>query len=323
MTLTAEAIVDRRRLKRRLTLWRVIAVLAIIVALGVVGFSALSRDAAGVFSDHIARIRINGLITGEQKQIALLKRLGKSKRVKAVLVNIDSPGGTTAGSEAVYEEIRKLAGKKPVVSVMGSQATSGGYITAIAGDYIVARGNTLTGSIGVIFQWPQVRELMENLGIKMREVKSDPLKAEPSPFTDPPAEALKVMEDIIKDSHAWFLKLVQERRKLDETIARRLGDGRVYTGRQALEEKLIDKIGGEDEALAWLKDEKKISAKLKVVDWKPSMTSDLKLPGVWARQIGRAFGLSLAEGLAEGAEKTLTPERLKLDGPLFVWQPRN
>ncbi len=323
MSLTAEAIVDRRRLKRRLTLWRVIAVLAVIVALVVAGFSALSRDAAGVFSDHIARIKVSGLITGEQKQIDLLKKLGKSNRVKAVLVNIDSPGGTTAGSEAIYEEIRKLAAKKPVVSVLGSQATSGGYVTALAGDYIVARGNTLTGSIGVVFQWPQVRELMEKLGIKMREVKSDPLKAEPSPFTEPPAEAVTVMEDIIKDSHTWFLKLVQERRQLDELITRKLGDGRVYTGRQALDAKLIDKIGGEDEALAWLKDEKKISAGLKVVDWRPSVATDLKLPGIWARQMGRAFGASFAEGLAEGAEKTLTPERLKLDGPLFVWQPAN
>ena len=171
MSLTAEAIVDRRRLKRRITLWRVIAVLAIIIAIAVAGYSAISRDAAGVFSAHVARIKISGLITGEQKQIDLIKKLGKSERVKAVLVNIDSPGGTTAGSEAVYEEIRKLAGKKPVVSVLGSQATSGGYITAIAGDYIVARGNTLTGSIGVIFQWPQVRDLLEKVGVRMKELK--------------------------------------------------------------------------------------------------------------------------------------------------------
>ena len=321
MSLTAEAIVDRRRLKRRITLWRVIAVLAIIIAVAVAGFSAISRDAAGVFSSHIARIKISGLITGEQKQIDLLKKLGKSERVKAVLVNIDSPGGTTAGSEAIYEEIRKLAAKKPVVSVLGSQATSGGYITAIAGDHIVARGNTLTGSIGVIFQWPQVRELLEKVGVKMREVKSDPLKAEPSPFSDPPPEALVVMNDIIKDSHDWFLKLVRERRNLDEPTTRKLGDGRVYTGRQALEAKLIDKIGGEDEAVSWLKAEKKISSDLKIVTWKPGAATDLSLPGVWVRELGRIFGVSFAEGLAQGAEKTLTPERLKLDGPLFVWQP--
>ena len=323
MSLTAEAIVDRRRLKRRITLWRVIAVLAIIIAIAVAGYSAISRDAAGVFSAHVARIKISGLITGEQKQIDLIKKLGKSERVKAVLVNIDSPGGTTAGSEAVYEEIRKLAGKKPVVSVLGSQATSGGYITAIAGDYIVARGNTLTGSIGVIFQWPQVRDLLEKLGVKMKELKSDPLKAEPSPFSEPPPEALVVLQDIIKDSHDWFLELVKERRKFDDATTRRLGDGRVYTGRQALEAKLVDKLGGEDEAMSWLKAEKKISANLKIVDWKPSVATDLSLPGVWAHQIGRAFGLSFAEGLAQGAEKTLTPERLKLDGPLFVWQPAN
>ncbi len=321
MSFTAEAIVDRRRLKRRVTKWRVIAVAAVIVAILAIGFSVFSKDGVPAFSDHAARIQISGLITGDKKQIGLIKKLAKAERVRAVLVSIDSPGGTTAGSEAVYEEIRKLAATKPVVSVMGSQATSGGYITALAGDYIIARGNTLTGSIGVIFQWPQVQDLMEKLGVKMREVKSDPLKATPSPFVEPEEEAIGVMQELIADSHEWFLGLVAERRKLDAAVTRKLGDGRVYSGRQALKEKLIDKIGGEDEAMSWLKETKKISGELKIVDWKPRVADELSLPGVLARTLGRAFGLSFAEGVFEAAEKTLSPERLKLDGMLFIWQP--
>ena len=323
MSLTAEAIADRRRLKRRVTKWRVIAILALVIAVAGVGFMALASSGVSGFSDHIARVRVDGMITGKRKKIDLIKKLAKSDRVKAVLVTIDSPGGTTSGSEALYEEIRKLAAKKPVVSVLESTATSGGYITAIAGDYIVARGNTLTGSIGVIFQWPQVEELLTKLGVKMRELKSDPLKASPSPFEVPSEEALAVMQNLISDSHDWFLKLVAERRKLGEAETRSVGDGRVYTGRQALTVKLIDKIGGEDDALAWLKKNKKISSDLKVVDWAPGVTENLSLPGVLAREIGRMLGMSFVEGMFEATEKTLTPERLKLDGLISVWQPRN
>ncbi|MEM8685975.1 MAG: signal peptide peptidase SppA [Pseudomonadota bacterium] len=323
MSLTAEAIADRRRLKRRVTKWRVIAILALVIAFAGVGFMALSSDGVSGFSDHIARMRVDGMITGERKKLDLLKRLAKTDRVKAVLIIIDSPGGTTSGSEALYEEIRKLAAKKPVVSVLESTATSGGYITAIAGDYIVARGNTVTGSIGVIFQWPQFKELLEKVGVKMRELKSDPLKASPSPFEEPSPEALAVMESLIKDSHDWFLKLVAERRKLGDSETRILGDGRVYTGRQALTAKLIDEVGGEDAALAWLKTNKKIASDLKVVDWSPSVAENLSLPGVLARKIGRILGISFVEGVFEATEKTLTPERLKLDGLISVWQPRN
>lgn len=323
MSLTAEAIADRRRLKRRVTKWRVIAILAVVIALAGVGFMALASDGVSGFSDHIARVRVDGMITGKRKKIDLIKKLAKADRVKAVLITIDSPGGTTAGSEALYEEIRKLAAKKPVVSVLESTATSGGYITAIAGDYIVARGNTLTGSIGVIFQWPQVQELLNKLGVKMRELKSDPLKASPSPFVEPSSEALAVMESIISDSHQWFLKLVAERRKLGETETRSLGDGRVYTGRQALTAKLIDQIGGEDDALSWLKKNKQIASDLKVVDWAPGVAQNLSLPGVLARELGRILGVSFVEGVFEATEKTLTPERLKLDGLISVWQPSN
>ncbi len=323
MSLTAEAIADRRRLKRRVTKWRVIAILAVVIALVGVGFAALSSDGVSGFSDHVARVRVDGLITGKRKKIELIKKLAKSDRVKAVLITIDSPGGTTAGSEALYEEIRKLSAKKPVVSVLESQATSGGYITAIAGDYIVARGNTLTGSIGVIFQWPQVQELLTKLGVQMRELKSDPLKAIPSPFVEPTGEALQVMQNIISDSHKWFLKLVAERRNLGEAETRSVGDGRVYTGRQALTAKLVDKIGGEDDALAWLKAEKKISSGLKVVEWAPGVADNLSLPGMLVRQFGRMLGVSFVEGVFEATEKTLTPERLKLDGLISVWQPRN
>ena len=149
-------------------------------------------------TDHIARVRVEGLITGDRPFLKMLEKLEKADRVKAVIIDIDSPGGTTAGSEAIYEAVRKIAAKKPVVSVMGTIAASGGYITAIASDYIVARGNTITGSIGVIFQWAQIQKLLDTLGVQMQEVKSGDLKAEPNFFKPPSEKALAVANGMIQ-----------------------------------------------------------------------------------------------------------------------------
>ncbi|MGI9482697.1 MAG: signal peptide peptidase SppA [Hyphomicrobiales bacterium] len=322
MSIDAEIVADRRRMGRSRMMWRALAILAVVVALISAGAASFGGDGIGIFGEHVARIRVEGLITGKREQLELIEKLGKAKRVRAVIVHINSPGGTTVGSEAVYEHLRGLAKKKPVVTVMGSQATSGGYITAIAGDHIVARGNTLTGSIGVIMQWPNAKELLDNIGIKYREVKSDPLKAAPNPFTDDDPEAIAVVRELIDDSHKWFVGLVAERRKLGEADARRLGNGRIFTGRQALDAKLIDGIGGEMDALNWLKEEKNLPKSIKVIDWKPKSTDELSFIRVSAQWFGEAFGGGLLDGVLSQAEKRLAPERLNLDGLISVWQPR-
>ena len=137
----------------------------------------------------MARIRVDGMIFDDQLRDETLRQLAKSERIKGVIVHINSPGGTVAGSEALYESLRKVAALKPVVAVMSEAAASGGYITAIAADHIVARGNTLTGSIGVIAEIPNIVGLMEMLGVDVTRVKSAPLKAEPSLTTRPDAAA--------------------------------------------------------------------------------------------------------------------------------------
>ena len=174
-----EAVLDRRQLKRRLLRWRIGAVLAVLAL--VVALFWQSGDLEKQ-ADHIARIHVDGLITGDDPTLKLLDDLAKSDKVRGVVVRIDSPGGTTVGSEAIYEKIRVIAAKKPVVSVMDSVAASGGYITALASDHIVARGNTVTGSIGVVFSFPEFSELLAKLGIRIEEVKSAELKAEPTPY---------------------------------------------------------------------------------------------------------------------------------------------
>ncbi len=312
MSIDADQITDRRRLKRRLSLWRIAAIVAIAVALIATSLQS------GLFppSEQIARIRLEGVIADDHALIDLLHKVRDDKSVKAVILYINSPGGTASGAEAIYENVRSIAAKKPVVAVLGTVAASGGYIAALSADHIVARGNTITGSIGVIFQWTQLKELMGKLGIEMREVKSAPLKAEPNPFTDTSPEALKATEALIQSSYRWFLGLVQERRGFDEATTRKLGDGRVYTGFQAVENGLIDEVGGEQTALTWLRKERQVSDRLPVRDWTPA-EDEFGITDLVGKAMARA-ALSTMEGLGE---KTLHTKRLTLDGLTSLWHP--
>ena len=307
----AEVIVDRRQLKRRLFRWRILAVLAVLFALGALFWSG--GDFKKRF-DHVARVHIDGLITGDEATLTLLDGLAKSSRVKGVIIRIDSPGGTTAGSEAIYEKIRKIAKDKPVVAVMDTVAASGGYITAIAADYIVARGNTITGSIGVIFSFPEISKLLDTLGIKMEEIKSGELKAEPSPYKPVSDRVRQVSNEMVQESFAWFTGLVVERRKLSAERVRVLADGRVYTGRQAVTEKLIDALGGEEVALDWLQTQKKLPKALEIVDWRNPVNVDPAGLGFSVANIVlKALGF---EGLRRQVESA------RLDGLLVLWHPQ-
>jgi protease-4 len=306
----AEEIIERRSLRSRLWRWRVAAVLAVILALIAMAWNGSDFDK---YRDHIARVRIDGMITGDQATLNLLESLAKAKQVKAVIIRIDSPGGTTAGSEAIYEEIRKIAKDKPVVAVMDTVAASGGYITAIAADYIVARGNTITGSIGVIFSFPEISKLLETLGIKMEEIKSGELKAEPTPYKPVSDKVRQVTNDMVQEAFGWFVGLVAERRHLPLERVKVLADGRVYSGRQAVTEKLIDALGGEDQALAWLHGEKKVPESLTVVTWRNPPNADAGGLGfAITRQVLKAMGF---EGLSQHVESA------RLDGLLVLWHP--
>src|SRR5438128_7756708 len=312
MATEAELIIDRRRLKRRLTFWRVASILLFIG-----GLLALASASGGFdFSkriDHIARVKITGLITGDQPTLDLLDSIAKSNSVKGLIIRIDSPGGTTAGSEAIYEAIRRVAKDRPVAAVMDTVAASGGYITAIAADHIVARGNTITGSIGVIFEWAEFSQLLTTLGVKMEEIKSGELKAEPSPFKPLSAKAREVSQAMVQDSFAWFTGLVAERRKLPAERVQVLADGRVYTGRQAVAEKLIDELGGEDKAVDWIKKEKSLPAGIEVLDWNVRPMTNVSGLGFRIASV-----LLNAAGLGNFVEEARIQ---KLDGPLSGWHP--
>jgi protease-4 len=318
MTLDADSITAKRRLRRSLAFWRIVAVLA--VAAAVLALLLTGTSVTGITrADHVARVKVTGLITGDDATLKLLEEVKDADRVKAVLLRIDSPGGTTAGSEALYLSLRQLAEEKPVVAVMDTVAASGGYIAALAADHIVARGNTITGSVGVLFQWAQVQELLKTLGVEMESIKSGELKGEPNFFEPMTEKARAVTEEMVEESFRWFVNLVEERRKLSPAQIQLISDGRIFTGRQAVAERLVDQIGGEEQARDWLATDRDIDKDLKVVDWK--VTSGFPESGLGfalARAALRALGFGETSWVIE---KMTTQERLKLDGLVSVWHP--
>ena len=324
MSLDADTIVDRRRMRRKLTFWRVLAFLVAICAVVAVGV-ALRAPGTGMLTEQagraIARVTITGLIRSDQERVEALDRLAKS-RAPAVIVHINSPGGTTAGSEQLYDSLMRLKEQKPLVVVVDGLAASGGYITAIAADHIVAQETSLVGSIGVLFQYPNVTDLLKTLGIKVEEVKSSPLKAAPNGFEPTSPEARAAIEAIVSDSYAWFRGLVKARRQLDDAGLERVADGRVFTGRQGVALKLIDELGDERVALAWLAKEKSIDPKTPVRDYRlRDRLSDLPFLHTAAITTLEAVGLSSFARRLEDWGAVQAIERLNLDGLLALWHP--
>lgn len=323
MSLDADLIVDRRRMRRKLTFWRVLAVLIALVAVVGVTATVTRRGGDGLTAggDYIARVRITGLIRNDEERVESLDKLAKSG-AKAVIVHVDSPGGTTAGSEQLHDVLRRVAAAKPLVVVVDGLAASGGYIAAMSADHIVAQGTSLVGSIGVLFQYPNVSQLLNTIGVKVEEIKSSPLKAAPNGFEPTSPEARAAIEALVKDSYGWFRDMVRDRRHMDEATLQRVADGRVFTGRQGLELKLVDEIGNERTAVAWLAREKGLKTDTPVRDWQlKSRFGDLSILHLAANVALEAVGLgSFARRLEEwGSVQAM--ERLNLDGLLALWHP--
>jgi protease-4 len=322
MSLDSDLIIDRRKIRRKLTFWRVLAALLAIAAIAVAGV-AVSPAGRSTFttSGSIARINIEGLIRSDQERVEALERLENS-RAAAVVVHINSPGGTTAGSEQLYGSLMRLKAKKPLVVVVEGLAASGGYITAIAADHIVAQQSSLVGSIGVLFQYPNFSELLKTVGVKVEEVKSSPLKAAPNGFEPTSQEARDALDALVKDSYAWFKGLVKERRGMDDAQLEKVADGRVFTGRQAVELKLIDELGDEKAAVAWLVEQKNVKKDLPVRDFKLGPRfGDLTFLRTATSVVLDALGLSAIARHVEQIGVAQAVDRLGLDGMLALWHP--
>jgi protease IV len=321
MSLDADQIVDRRRIRRKLAFWRALTVVVAIVAIVVVAGIRIPEGIAGGTAGAIARVRITGLIRGNPERVEALERLGKSS-ARAVIVHIDSPGGTTAGAEQLHDALSELKKKKPLVVVVDGLAASGGYLAALSSDHIVAQSASLVGSIGVLVQYPNVYDFLKNWGVKVEEIKSSPLKAAPSGYEPTSPEARAALAAVVLDSYDWFKKLVRDARKLDDATLARVTDGRVFTGRQALELKLVDELGNEKTAVAWLAREKNIDPNSPVRDFPlRSRYRDLPFLHVAAVFALDTMGLTaIARGIEESGMLSAA-ERLNLDGLLALWHP--
>ncbi len=321
MSLDSDLIVDRRRIRRKLTFWRVAAAMVAIAAILIVALVVAPGRAGLASSGSIARINIEGLIRSDQDRVEALDRLAESSTA-AVIVHINSPGGTTAGSEQLYDALTRLKAKKPLVVVVEGLAASGGYITAIAADHIIAQQTSLVGSIGVLFQFPNFTDLLKTVGVKVEEVKSSPLKAAPNGFEPTSPEARAALDSLVKDSYAWFRNLVKERRGMDDALLEKVADGRVFTGHQAVDLKLIDQLGDERTAIAWLVAQKGVKADLPVHDYKlQPRFGDLTFLRTAASITLDALGLPSIARQIEHAGSMQAVDRLGLDGMLALWQP--
>ena len=300
MSLDADRLLDRRRLKRRLTFWRIAAVIAVVaLAVGMAG-----RFRGVVSGAYVARLAVEGIIVVDAARNAALDGVAADGNAKALIVYINSPGGSVVGGESLYRNLRAIAAVKPVVAVMGDLATSAGYMTALGADRIFAQAGSVTGSIGVIMQSADMTGLLDKLGIKPEIVKSAPLKAQPNPFEPFTPPAREAIRQVVLDIFGLFVDMVAERRAMPRERVLKLADGRVFTGRQAKAEGLIDDVGSEVEARRWLGEVKGVAETLPV-----RAVEIARDEGLWRDLLDSAVG------------KAVFSERLRLDGLISVWHP--
>ncbi|MCC6949267.1 MAG: signal peptide peptidase SppA [Bradyrhizobiaceae bacterium] len=320
MSLDADAIVDRRRLRRKLTLWRTLAVAAIVALIAGIYMSTNGIRYVAESREHVARVTVGGVIRSDRQRLEMLERIGRSG-ARAVIVSIDSPGGTVVGAESLYEGLRRLAEKKPVVAVVNGLAASGGYVAALGTDRIFAHRNAIVGSIGVIFQNPNVSSLLDTVGVKVEEIKSTPLKAEPNPYSPTTPEARAAMQALVMDSYDWFRDLVRERRGLDDVQLKEAADGRVFTANQAMPLRLVDEIGTERAAREWLAKNKGVPADLRIRNWSAGrFGSEFRWLDM-AGSLARGLGLPRLGAVLSSEALTDAVARSQLDGLLALWHP--
>ncbi len=303
MSLETDLILDRRRLKRRLNLWRVLAVAAGTAAL----IAVVVPRTAGGLGRHVARINVTGVITEDRKLIESVAALAKDGSVPAVIVSIDSPGGSVAGGESLRGALLRVAAAKPVVAVMRGTAASAGYMVALPAARIFARDATLTGSIGVILQTGDVSALLSRLGLSAEAITSGPLKDQPSFTRGLTAQGRDYLNGLVGDMYDQFVGMVAEARHMDAAQVRTLADGRAYTGRQAQKLGLVDEIGGEIEAREWLARERGVPTTVPAEDLKPGSL------------YGRTIGATLA-GFVQQAVMGMFAPPVAQTGAWALWQ---
>lgn len=286
-------------------LWRILAFMALAIAV-IVGVGRFALPEAGS-GDYVARLVVDGAIASDPDRLAAMTALAEDDAVKAVIIAINSPGGTTAGGEELYEALGQLRAAKPTVAVIKELGASAAYMTAIGTDRIFARRLSIVGSIGVLYQHVNAGKLLDTIGVDLDKVASGPLKAEPDvnePLSGAPRASIAALVD---DSFQWFVDIVAERRGLSRSQTLALADGRIVTGRIGLESGLIDEIGGEVEAMAWLEASHDVAADLDIRTIWPRPDQGFDLIGTFLNGQARSM-----LGLPQGP--------ITLDGLVSLWQ---
>lgn len=223
-----------------------------LLSFAALGFVAMERSAGlmafGGFG-NVGVVEVKGPIDDSEQVVEDLRHFREAPNIRAVLLRVDSPGGSVGPSQEIFAEVRRLAEEKVVVASFGAIAASGGYYVALPATRIVANPGTITGSIGVITQIPNVEELAEKIGFRMNTVTSGPSKDAGNPFRPFTEEDRRVFRDLIDDIYRQFVEDVAASRNLDPEKVRQIADGRVYTGAQALELGLVDELGNFTDAV--------------------------------------------------------------------------
>ena len=298
------------------------ALVCLVVPLGCLGMSALSfssgADSGRMWEDAVAVVRIEGVIVSGREPdlfisnsgnaysesiIRLLERAGTDPSVKAIVLRVNSPGGGIVASDEIYQALLEV--EKPVVVSMGEMAASGGYYVSCAADELLANPVTLTGSIGVISTVPNFEELLDKVGIEMLVFKSGPMKDELSPYRQPTEEEIAHWQKITDEAYETFLAVVAKQRELDLDKAREIADGRVYTGQQALELGLVDKLGNFSDAV-------ELAAELGGIEGEPRLIEYQRTPSLMEMLLGglRPFPASLTIDDLLGIERRFTVQYL-------------
>ena len=265
-------------LKKVLCRWRSVAILFLLIILALLPYVDIYNISfiKRVGGTTIARIHVSGVIDENHERDKLIDKIKEDNNIHGVIIHIDSPGGTFVGGETLYNSLRALSAKKHVVAVMGNVAASGAYMAAIAADYIIAHNGTITGSIGVLMQSFEITELANKIGINFRSLKAGEFKGSLSPFTKMSDQSNLLVQEMLDSGYNYFVSLVAKRRGMSVSEARTRADGKIYTGQQALLLSLIDQIGGEVEAINWLKSNN-VSGNVKDFSLKENKLSLFKL----------------------------------------------
>lgn len=241
--------------RRTYTTAIVIAVVSFMTVAGIVlaVLAAAGGGASlGMGGGRIALLEVEGVIVDDEAFLERVRRLREDRSVEGWVVAINSPGGVVAPSQSLYNTLRRIRQEdgEPVIAAIGSVGASGGYYVALAADSILVMPGSITGSIGVIMEYPNVRELMEKVGVRMEVVKSGAQKDLGSPFREMGAEERAILNSMVDDVHAQFVEAVAEARGMSVEAVLPLADGRIFSGRQALAAGLVDGVGNVEEAIA-------------------------------------------------------------------------